>query len=131
MSSFTSPLITKYLDGKNWELVESFRYHLGSKESGLTITVPSGFKTNFASIPKVFWAILPPHGEWGKASVLHDWLYYSQTYHRFISDAIFLEAMHVLNVTAWKKWVIYYSLVIFGGFAWRNKARLKRLGTIK
>ncbi len=39
------------------------------------ITVPQGFITDFYSIPRVLWAIYPPHLMPIEASIIHDWGY--------------------------------------------------------
>lgn len=50
MSSFTSPLIvTPLKNGRDWQLVQRFSYHVGSKHSRTVIKVPVGFITDFAS----------------------------------------------------------------------------------
>ncbi len=124
MSSFTQSLIvTPVADGKSWELVEEFDYHRGSAESTEIIHVPKGFITDFASIPRVFWNILPPWGEYGKAAVVHDYLYRSDTYPytRKESDEVFLEAMKVLGVAWWKRNIMYYAVRVFAGSVFRNK----------
>jgi len=38
------------------------------------ITVPAGYRTDFASIPRLVWPLLPPVGRGGKAAIIHDWL---------------------------------------------------------
>jgi len=41
-------------------------------------SVPAGYRTDFASIPRPIpwplWPLLPPVGRSGKAAVIHDWL---------------------------------------------------------
>lgn len=49
-------------------LLENIEYPLWG------ITVPAGFSTDFASVPKLAQAIYPPMGYYGNAAVLHDWL---------------------------------------------------------
>ncbi len=120
MSSFTKPLIIKRVGNRTWELYKSFDYHVGSEDSNDVITVPAGFKTDFASVPRFLWAILPPDGPYTGASVIHDYLYNQQKRTRKESDNIFLEAMGVLNVSSWKRYVMHKALRIFGGFAWRK-----------
>ena len=76
MSSFTTPLIVSPMpDGRRWKLFKEFTYHIGSKCSNNYIHVPAGFVTDFASIPWVLWSWFPYWGKYGKAAVLHDWLY--------------------------------------------------------
>lgn len=36
------------------------------------ITIDPGFVTDLTSVPRVFWALLPPTGAYEKAAVLHD-----------------------------------------------------------
>ena len=36
------------------------------------ITIPSDFPTDLASVPRLFWAVLPPSGVYEHAAVLHD-----------------------------------------------------------
>lgn len=36
------------------------------------ITVPGGFATDLATIPRIFWWLLPPQGAYERAAVLHD-----------------------------------------------------------
>ena len=38
------------------------------------ITIPDGFETDLASVPRLFWALLPPQGAYERAAVLHDYL---------------------------------------------------------
>jgi hypothetical protein len=38
------------------------------------IHIPAGFETDLASVPRIFWALLPPQGAYEKAAVLHDFL---------------------------------------------------------
>lgn len=116
MSSFTKPLIVTPLDdGKRWKLVESFEYHVGSLESDEIISVPVNFVTDFASVPTMFWNILPPWGKYGKAAVVHDFLYSSTShpYNRKQADLIFLEGMQVLGVPLWKRSIMYRAVRLF------------------
>ncbi|SNR33207.1 DUF1353 domain-containing protein [Blastococcus mobilis] len=36
--------------------------------------IPSDFPTDLASVPRLFWTLIPPTGAYEKAAVLHDWL---------------------------------------------------------
>ena len=121
MSSFTSELkLTPLADGTQWKLLEPFEYHLGIKNSGIILGVPEGFVTDFASIPRFFWRVLPPWNTHGKAAVLHDWCYQSGILSRVVSDAIFLEAMMVLGVVWWKRYALYAAVRLFGWTAYQG-----------
>ena len=122
MSSFTTPLVVSPLpDGRLWLLWEPFEYRVGSEDSEEAIQVPEGFVTDFASVPRAFWVVVPPYGKYGKAAVIHDFLYCVQTYTRKRSDEIFLEAMGVLNVPGWKRQAMYRAVRWFGESAWRKQ----------
>ena len=116
MSSFTTPLIVESMDdSRKWKLIEPFEFYLitkGKKEH--TIVVPAGFITNFASIPRIFWSVLPPYDKYGKAAVIHDYCYYYHLFPRKKCDQIFKAGMKVLNVPKWKMSVIYHVVRLFG-----------------
>lgn len=38
------------------------------------IHIPAGFRTDLASVPRIFWWLMPPTGVYEQAAVLHDWL---------------------------------------------------------
>lgn len=126
MSSFTNVLIVSPLkDGKLWVNRNKFFYDVGHEGSGDTIEVPSGFITDFASIPRVFWVILPKWGRYGNASVVHDYLYFTKERSRKEADDIFYEAMIVSKTNKIIAKIMYYAVRLFGSFAYnKNKNML-------
>jgi len=121
VSSFTSELIVSPLaDGRRWILLRQFSYHVGSEYSKDVISVPRGFATDFASVPRIFWPLICPYGKQGKAAVIHDYLYQSGERPRKEADDIFREAMGVLGVSSWKKFLMYWAVRIFGKFAYKK-----------
>ena len=114
MSNFTKPLILEPIDGKRWKLVEEFDYWTILPGEKVTIKVPSGFITDFASTPKILWPIFPPWDKYGKAAVLHDYLYSTKLFPRKTCDKIFKEAMTVLKVPKWKRELMYLAVRLFG-----------------
>ena len=125
MSQFTSPLLVEFTGGERWYLIEGFEYHVGCYPSKEIIVVPAGFDTDFASIPRVFWPILPPTGLYGKSAVVHDYTYRHAPYSRKKCDEIFLEGLEVLKVSRWKCFLIYWAVRLFGWYAWRRRRRLQ------
>lgn len=76
MSSFTTqPWFEPIPNSRNQIVRRGFTYHIGSEYSNDKVVIPVGFITDFASVPFIFWWIFPPWGRYGKAAVLHDWLY--------------------------------------------------------
>ncbi len=123
-SSFKDDLIVKNIGTRKWEIYRDFTYEVGFLGSGDKIVVPKGFQTDFASIPRFFWRIMPPDGEYTKSAIIHDYLYNTRERPREIADKIFLEAMGVLGVPGWKKNIIFRAVRIFGGFAWKKKKEI-------
>lgn len=122
MSSFTDPpIISPLPDGRNWLLVKDFVYEIGSLGSGDKIVVPASFKTDLASIPRLFWSFWPPTGRYSSASILHDYLYFSHERTKEESDDIFYEAMLILNVKKWKAKIFYNAVKIFGQKAYDKR----------
>lgn len=112
-----NPLILSPADnGKNWVLMKEYSYAIDHIGSNNTITVPAGFVTDFASIPRIFWTFLPPWGKYGKAAIVHDYLYQTGIRTRKVSDLIFLEIMENSCVNFITSRIIYASVRLFGGF---------------
>ena len=111
-SKFPDPLIFQDAGHANGSmllrLVSLYRY----LSSFGTITVPANFITDGASIPRPFWAILSPFGDFFPAALVHDLLYspLNMDYTRSESDEIFLEAMKDLGVPWHRRTVIYYAV---------------------
>lgn len=133
MAGFLTPLRLEYIDGREWKVITPFEYCLGAPNGPERLYVHPNFITDFASIPRILWAILPPTGAYGKAAVLHDWLYRGH----FISsvtaagfgwrrptraeaDHILLEAMQVLGVDWLTRYTIYAGVRIGGWMTWRK-----------
>jgi hypothetical protein len=120
MGTFTTPLFLEYGDGHDWKVTHAFPYE---HDDGRVFTVPAGFETDFASVPRFFWRIFPPHGRYGKAAVLHDFLYRTGAVARRDADHIFFDAMHELGVRFFTRWTIWSAVRTFGWFAYRANTK--------
>lgn len=100
-----------------FELTSDFRY-LSSKG---TITVPAGFITDGASIPRIFWSILSPFGKYFSAAVIHDYLYSvnNTEFNRKESDLIFKEAMFNIGIGWIQRETIFRAVRMFGMFSFK------------
>ncbi len=58
MSRFTTPAILEMLGHYNWRVYEPFEFYLSDDNSDV-ISVPAGFVTDLASVPRIFWTLLP------------------------------------------------------------------------
>lgn len=121
MSSFTTPIKVEALEtGRQWKLLEEFVYDVGELGGGDSIIVPAGFITDMGSVPRIFWNIIDPWGRPAKAFLIHDYLYSTHQRSRLVSDAILLEAMEVLGVHPFKRWLIYRGVRMGGWVAWKK-----------
>lgn len=126
MSQFTSNFKGELIGKNKWKNLEEFEYHIGTYPSDNIIVVPEGFVTNFASIPRLFWPVISPVDDHGKAAVVHDYCYYYAPYDRKLCDYIFREALTVLNVKPWKVWCMYKLVRWFGWLAWWNHRKREK-----
>ncbi len=119
IGSFLTPLHIEFLDGRTYRLLQGFSYTTEIGKLGV-ILVPSGFITDFASVPRFFWRLFPPTGEYGKAAVIHDYLYRCcPTVPRKDCDDVFLEGMACLGVNVVTRNLMYRAVRVFGGVARR------------
>jgi len=105
-------------------------------DQGFTITVPAGFVTDLASVPRWAWVLVPPDGPWVKAAIIHDYLYSTggtgiwkrhpasitrpTPYSRAEADAIMREAMENRGVGWFFCNLIYLAVRIGGGPGWQE-----------
>ena len=94
--------------------------------NGFLITVPKGFITDGASIPKSLQWIYDPYGKYIKAAVIHDYFYskYNDTgINRTLADKIFDFIMKETGVNAKTRRKFYVAVKyfgkIFGRINWR------------
>lgn len=114
MSSFTTPADLRMLDDYRWQVLAPFEYHVGSYPSGTVISVPTGTVTDLATVPRLLWALFPPHGRYAKAAIVHDYLYAQAIGSKAYADRTFLEAMEVLGVSRFTRMVMYWTVRLFG-----------------
>ncbi len=119
-----------------WGLQRRLSYSPGEGEH--TITVPAGFVTDLASVPRWAWIIIPPDGPWVKAAIVHDYLYSTggtgkwkrhpasitraEPYSRLEADRIMREAMENRGVGWFARNLIYVAVRLGGGRGWQVDA---------
>lgn len=122
MSIVKSKLILEYIDGELWRLVEPFKAY--SHVLSQWITVPEGFVTDFNSIPRFFWRVLPP-AEFAEAAVLHDLCYQKgenkgKPLTRQQADLVHREFLIWKGAPRWKVEAMYRTLRAFGWKKWNE-----------
>lgn len=97
-------------------------------------TVPLGFKTDFASIPRIFSALIPKNGSHDAAAILHDFFYREkpqvfvctlaggrhihEPIDRKDADGLFRRIMKELGVNIVRRNLMYYAVRIGGRGPW-------------
>jgi hypothetical protein len=110
-------------------LVKPISWKPGPKQPNYgPVEVPIGFVTDMASIPRVFWSILRPDGDYAYAAIILDYLYWDQSRSKPEADSILKLAMEDLEVSRAKVTSIYKAVVAFGDGAWQQNAALKKAG---
>jgi hypothetical protein len=92
-------------------------YDLHFQDEVTQITVPAGFETDLASVPRLLWGLIPPYGRYIRAAIIHDYLYATGKIDRERADGIFLALMRQDKVEKWKQIIMYLAV---RGFGWRN-----------
>ena len=57
---------------KRYELTKSIKIKL---TNGRIITIKKGFRWDLSSVPRLFWSLLAPSGDFEIAALIHDYLY--------------------------------------------------------
>jgi len=121
-------MVSPFADGVYWYLRAPLKW-LAYDDT--EISVPTGFVTDFASIPRPLWSIFPKWERYGPAAVVHDFLYWDQSRERDQADRYMLEAMKDSDVSWLKRRTIYAAIHFGGWFAWRRNRREKESGGIR
>ena len=125
-AAIPSPTVKQFNDGEHWVVAEALTYQIG--DSPYRITVPAGFVTDFASIPRYFHALLKPSDRPGRAGIVHDFLYWEQACTREQADWILLLAMMESGVDAVTRNLVYRVVDWFGATAWETNQQERSAG---
>ena len=120
-----NPLVVCPIDADLWIVHIPFVFVCQCNKVKHRVEAPEDFVTDFASIPRILWSIVPRWGLYGWAAVIHDFLYWDQRMTRREADDVFRHAMITSAVPAWRRIVIYRAVRLFGSVAWRRNAALK------
>src|SRR5690606_5822346 len=85
---------------------------------GNHFTIPKGFDTDLASIPRPLWPLMAPsYSQFIRPAIVHDWLYRKTCdFDRYQTDLIFYHMLRNEGVSSFRAALMYYSVTLFG---WR------------
>ncbi len=115
------PVIAPFGDSIHWVLVTPLRYRVGELQE--RITIPKGFVTDLASVPQIFWSVLPKTDKYMSAAILHDYLYWDQRCTQQQADALLKQAMDEFGVSAEKSSTVYDAVRFFGASSWKQNRK--------
>lgn len=78
-------------------------------------TVPAGFISNGANIPRLLWSIMgSPAGMFFEAAVLHDYFYYTGKDSKETADIAFRDTAIFYKASTWRVKLAYAAVDLFG-----------------
>lgn len=123
------PSIAPFGDGEMWVLTKSLSYRIGTSQD--KIIIPRGFVTDLASVPPIFWSVLPKTGKYMSAAILHDFLYADQRCSKEEADTILKVEMDIFGVPELQRLSIFKAVDKFGWNAWIENSKLHKLGAVR
>jgi hypothetical protein len=100
-------LVVRRVDADTWALVDDLVYR-GRWER---FVVPAGFRTDFASVPRVVTWLVPRFGAYTLAAILHDWLCREGIDSGAVTsreaDGIFRRVMRESGVPVLRRWMMW------------------------
>lgn len=117
IEKFPDPLIFRHAGTVNGSMLLQLTHRYRYLSNYGQVKVPQAFITDGASIPRLFWSLLSPLGDYFGPAVIHDFLYSKENYEfdRAETDIIFYEAMRDAGVAWWRCNTIYYAVRLCGG----------------
>jgi len=123
-----TPLVVQGLEGNRFLLKEPFRL-LTSFHQHQVITIKPGLVTDFASVPRIFWNLFPPHTyEVRGPALVHDALYQFNVVPRKTADKLFYKHLRSRGTSKLKAWAMYQAVRLGGKKAYETYTRRLRAG---
>lgn len=114
------PHVEPIVDEEKWRLLDDYHVEI----NGMRFTVPAGFVTDGASIPRFLWRVCghPMTARRFPIAVFHDYAYTGALgLTRQLADEIYSAGLVALGFPAWKAKLEYYALRLFGGSHWKGE----------
>jgi Protein of unknown function (DUF1353) len=102
----TAAVSVSQINPTDWKLTEELVYEGRAQK----FTVPIGFVTDFASVPRIFFWLIPSYGAYTKAAILHDFLCHTAVVGRADADGLFLRTLRELDVPFVRRWLMWAAV---------------------
>ncbi|MEV0295564.1 DUF1353 domain-containing protein [Nocardia sp. NPDC050710] len=106
MAFIGSGPVVEELDAKFWRLTEPLIYQGDADE----FTVPAGFRTDFASVPRALVWLVPRYGAYTRAAILHDYLLKSKAVSPADADGLFRRCLREFGVSVPRRWMMWAAV---------------------
>lgn len=119
-----------FLNQREAVLEKEYSFSIDYKDTKYTITIPSGYVWDGATIPRIAWSIvgLTPFGIHDEATLIHDYLYECEgeldevkphITRKFV-DKLFIDMLRKLGYTKTQLKIINFFIRIGGFYYWRE-----------
>ncbi|WP_024803833.1 DUF1353 domain-containing protein [Nocardia sp. BMG51109] len=99
-------LVVEEIDASSWRLREPLEYR-GRHED---FVVPAGFRTDFASVPRVLIWLIPRYGAYTRAAILHDYLRSAAVVSTPDADGLFRRVLREEGVSMPQRWMMWAAV---------------------
>jgi hypothetical protein len=125
-----SPLKLQRFREPIWVLQEPIEWKPSrpSQQGFRAVVVPRHFVTDLASVPRVFWSLMPRDGVYAYPAIVHDYLYWDQSRPKAEADQILEWSMEDLEVSKAQVLAITQAVRVFGDTAWNDNTARRRAG---
>lgn len=113
MSSFTEDPVLTLLKKRRVKVYKTFTFYYKDKD-GESVTIPEGYISDGATIPRIFWIFFPPIDDYAKAAIVHDYMYEHAIKTKKEADRALLNGMLALKEPKWKCYLFYWCAVLVG-----------------
>lgn len=114
---FITQLKLVALSDNSYQLDEPFYFSIDGEE----LSVPDGFVTDFASVPRVPIVYLAVANKGNRAAVVHDWLYSRGNVSREYADSVYYHALAAEGVNWMLRQAMYRAVRVFGASHYNSK----------
>lgn len=120
-------LVINHADGSQYpfELADDFIFRWehngllkGYENAIYEIKVPKGYRTDFASIPRIFQGIFDAVNDIAPAAIAHDWCYSIELFERSICDQVLYDAMRANGIGYLRAKTIWSAVRAGGWTSW-------------
>ncbi|MFD2206651.1 DUF1353 domain-containing protein [Kiloniella antarctica] len=124
--STTDPALRWCTTKRVWILLEPITvYFVDDRGLRFSFTVPVGFETDLASIPRLLRGFIPQVGKHILPAIIHDWCYRDKSMmwlNKDDSDMLFRVGMEQAGVGRLRRTLMYSAVKYFGGWSYQSES---------